>query len=152
MALILNILWVVCGGLVAAACWLLAAVLMAITLIGLPWARACFNIASYTLWPFGREAISREVLTGRRDVGTGPLGLVGNIVWFVLAGWILALVHVTAAVVNALTIIGIPFAFAHLKLAGIALFPIGQTVVAKEVAEAARRRTAMATVDALRSR
>jgi uncharacterized membrane protein YccF (DUF307 family) len=152
MALILNVVWVVCGGLVAALCWLLAALLMAITLIGLPWARACLTIAGYTLWPFGREAIGRDVLTGRRDVGTGPLGLVGNVIWFLLAGWILAIVHVTAAVACALTIIGIPFAFAHLKLAGIALFPIGQTVVAKQVAEAARRRAAMAEVDALRSR
>ena len=152
MALILNVVWVLCGGLVAAICWLLAAVLMAITIVGLPWARACFNLASYSLWPFGREAIGRDVLTGRRDIGTGPLGLIGNIVWFVLAGWILALVHLAAAVVNALTIIGIPFAFAHLKLAAIALFPIGQTVVAKEVAQEARRRAAMIRVDAFRSR
>jgi uncharacterized membrane protein YccF (DUF307 family) len=150
MALILNVIWVVCGGLVAAICWLLAAALMAITIIGLPWARACLNIASYTLWPFGREAISRDLLTGRPDIGTGPLGLIGNVIWFVLLGWILALVHVTAAIACALTIIGIPFAFAHLKLAGIALFPIGQTVVAKEVAQEARRRDATARVDRMR--
>ena len=152
MALILNVVWVVCGGLVAALCWLMAAVVMAITIVGLPWARACFNIASYTLWPFGREAISRDLLTGRTDIGTGPLGLVGNIIWFVLAGWILALVHIAAAVVNAVTIIGIPFAFAHLKLAGIALFPIGQTVVPREVADEARRRAAADRVDRLRAR
>jgi uncharacterized membrane protein YccF (DUF307 family) len=102
------------------------------------------------LWPFGREALSRDVLSGRPDIGTGPLGLIGNIVWFVLAGWILALVHIAAAIASALTIIGIPFAFAHLKLAGIALFPIGQTVVAKEVAQEARRRDAMARVDRMR--
>ena len=129
MALILNVLWVVFGGLVAAVCWLLAAVLMAITLIGLPWARACFNIASYTLWPFGREAISREVLTGRRDIGTGPLGLIGNVIWFVLAGWWLALGHLLTALLLAITIVGIPFAWAHLKLAGLALWPIGKVIV-----------------------
>ena len=150
MALILNVIWVLCGGLVAAICWLLAAVVMAITIIGLPWARACLSLASYSLWPFGREAIGRDVLTGRRDIGTGPLGLIGNVIWLVLLGWILALVHVTAAIACALTIIGIPFAFAHLKLAGIALFPIGQTVVAKEVAQEARRRDAMARVDRMR--
>ena len=151
MALILNVIWVVCGGLVAALCWLLAAVVMAVTIIGLPWARACLTLAGYTLWPFGREAIPRDLLTGRHDVGTGPLGLIGNVVWFVLAGWILAVVHVAAAIVNALTIIGIPFAWAHLKLAGIALFPIGQAVVDKDVAQEARRRAAIGRVDEIRA-
>ena len=73
LSLILNILWLLTGGLWMAAGWLLAALIMAITIIGLPWARAAFNIASYTLMPFGRVAISREEVTGREDIGTGPL-------------------------------------------------------------------------------
>ncbi|MBC7584429.1 MAG: YccF domain-containing protein [Tardiphaga sp.] len=127
--LFLNILWIVFGGLWMAAAWLLAAVLMAITIIGLPWARAAFNIAAYTLLPFGQRAVSRELVTGQRDLGTGPLGLIGNMIWFVLAGWWLAIGHLLTAVALAVTIVGIPFAWAHLKLAGIALWPIGKVIV-----------------------
>lgn len=147
MALILNIIWLICGGLVMAVLWFLAGVLAAITIIGLPWARACFNIASFSLWPFGREAISRATLTGRDDLGTGPLGVVGNIVWFVVLGIWLALGHLAAAIASALTIIGIPFAWQHLKLAGMSLAPIGTTIVDKHVAEEARRRWATDEVD-----
>jgi len=129
MSLLLNILWIVFGGLWMAAGWIVAAVIMAITIIGLPWARAAFNIASYALLPFGRKAVSRAEHLGTHDIGTGPFGLLGNIVWLVLAGWWLALGHLLTAILWAVTIIGIPFAWAHLKLAGIALWPIGKTIV-----------------------
>jgi len=129
VSLLLNILWVVLGGFWMAFGWVVAAVIMAITIIGLPWARAAFNIAAYTLFPFGQKAVSRDEHLGRSDVGTGVLGLIGNIIWLVLAGWWLALGHVVTAVILAVTIIGIPFAWAHLKLAGIALWPIGKTIV-----------------------
>jgi uncharacterized membrane protein YccF (DUF307 family) len=112
--------------------WGIAAVVMAITIIGIPWARAAFNIAVYTLLPFGQKAVSRAAHTGVPDVGTGPLGEIGNIVWIVLAGWWLALGHLIAAIILAVTIIGIPFAWAHLKLAGIALWPIGKMIVPAE--------------------
>jgi uncharacterized membrane protein YccF (DUF307 family) len=102
---------------------------MAITIIGLPWARAAFNIALYTLLPFGQKAVPRDAVTGVSDIGTGPLGLLGNLIWLVLAGWWLALGHILTAVVMACTIIGIPFAWAHIKLAGIALWPIGRVIV-----------------------
>jgi uncharacterized membrane protein YccF (DUF307 family) len=150
MALILNIIWVVFGGLLMAVLWFLAGILAAITIIGLPWARACFNIALFSLWPFGREAISRATLTGRDDLGTGPLGLIGNIVWFLVLGIWLAIGHVVAAIASALTIIGIPFAWQHLKLAGMSLAPIGTTIVDKHIAEEARRRWATTEVDRLR--
>jgi uncharacterized membrane protein YccF (DUF307 family) len=133
LSLLLNVLWIVFGGAQMALAWLVAAVIMAITIIGLPWARAAFNIAVYTLLPFGHEAVSREALTGREDTGTGPLGVIGNIIWLVLAGWWLALGHLIAAVLLAITIIGIPFAWAHLKLAGIALWPIGKAIVPIDV-------------------
>ena len=129
LSLLLNILWIVFGGLWMAAGWIVAAVIMAITIIGLPWARAAFNIASYTLLPFGRKAVSRAGHLGTHDIGTGPFGLLGNIVWLVLAGWWLALGHLLTAILWAVTIVGIPFAWAHLKLAGIALWPIGKTIV-----------------------
>ena len=129
VSLFLNILWIVFGGLWMALAWAVAAVLMAITIVGLPWTRAAFNIASYTLLPFGQKAVSRAQYSGGEDVGTGPLGILGNIVWLVLAGWWLALGHLVTAILLAVTIVGIPFAWAHLKLAGIALWPIGKMIV-----------------------
>ena len=129
VSIFLNIVWLLLGGLWMAFGWLVAAVIMALTIIGLPWARAAFNIAAYTMLPFGQRAVRRDALTGQTDTGTGPLGLIGNLVWLLLAGWWLALAHVITAVILAVTIIGIPFAWAHLKLAGIALWPIGKAIV-----------------------
>ena len=129
VSLLLNIFWIVFGGLWMALCWVVAAALMAITIVGLPWTRAAFNIASYTLLPFGQKAVSRAEYSGSKDLGTGPLGIMGNVVWLVLAGWWLALGHLVTALLLAITIIGIPFAWAHLKLAGIALWPIGRIIV-----------------------
>jgi uncharacterized membrane protein YccF (DUF307 family) len=129
LSFLLNLLWILFGGLYMAVGWIVAAIVMAITIVGLPWARAAFNIASYTLLPFGRKAVSRAEHLGGHDVGTGPLGLLGNIIWLVLAGWWLALGHLLTAILLGMTIIGIPFAWAHLKLAGIALWPIGKTIV-----------------------
>jgi uncharacterized membrane protein YccF (DUF307 family) len=129
LSFLLNLLWIVFGGLWMALAWVVAAVIMAITIIGLPWARAAFNIASYALLPFGRRAVSRAEHLGTHDIGTGPFGLLGNIIWLVLAGWWLALGHLLTAILLAMTIIGIPFAWAHFKLAGIALWPIGKMIV-----------------------
>jgi uncharacterized membrane protein YccF (DUF307 family) len=129
LSFLLNLLWIVFGGLYMAVAWIVAAVVMAITIIGLPWARAAFNIASYTLLPFGRKAVSRADHLGTHDIGTGPFGLLGNIIWLVLAGWWLALGHLITAILLAITIIGIPFAWAHFKLAGVALWPIGKMIV-----------------------
>ena len=126
---LLNVIWVVCGGLVMALGWWLAGLIAAITIVGLPWARACFVIGNFSLWPFGREARSRREITGRTDLGTGPLGLVGNVIWFVLAGWWLAIGHLGSALACFVTIIGIPFGLQHIKLALIALAPIGLQVV-----------------------
>jgi len=129
LSLLLNVLWMIFGGLEMAIGWLFAALIMAITIVGIPWARAAFNIASYALLPFGRMAVSRAEFLGTEDVGTGPFGLLGNIIWLVFAGWWLALGHLVAALLLAITIIGIPFAWAHLKLAGLALWPIGRMIV-----------------------
>jgi len=129
VSLLLNLIWIVFGGLWMAAGWIIAAVVMAITIIGLPWTRAAFNIAAYTLLPFGQKAVSRADYVGQQDLGTGPLGGLGNILWLVLAGWWLALGHLITAIMLAITIIGIPFAWAHVKLAGLALWPIGKMIV-----------------------
>ena len=110
LSLVLNILWVVTGGVWMAVAWLIAGVIMAITIIGIPWARAAFNIANYTLLPFGRVALPREEMRGYEDLGTGPLGTIGNLIWLLLAGWWLALGHIITAIGLAITVIGIPFA------------------------------------------
>ncbi|MDB5393813.1 MAG: putative rane protein [Rhodospirillales bacterium] len=129
MNLILNLLWFILGGVWMGLAWVLAGVVMVITVVGIPWARAAFSIASFSFWPFGRMAVDRRLLTGRDDIGTGALGVVGNIVWFLLAGWWLALGHLATALALAVTIIGIPFAFQHIKLALLAVAPIGQEIV-----------------------
>lgn len=126
---VLNILWIVLGGFVMALGWWLAALLCAITIVGLPWARSCWVIGKFSLWPFGYEAVNRKQLTGRGDLGTGTLGLIGNVLWFVVAGWWLAIGHLSSALACFVTIIGIPFGIQHLKLALIALAPVGMTVV-----------------------
>ena len=136
VSLLLNILGIIFGGVEMAVAWVIAAVIIAITIIGLPWARAALNIALYTLLPFGHKAVSRAEYTGHTDLGTGPLGLIGNLIWLVLAGWWLALGHLILAVGWAITIIGIPFAWAHLKLAGISLWPIGMMIVPDNAAPA----------------
>jgi uncharacterized membrane protein YccF (DUF307 family) len=127
--LLLNVLWIVTGGIWMAAGWVIAAILLAITIIGLPWTRAAFNIALYTLLPFGYRVVPRSEFTGEDDFGTGFLGVLGNLIWLLLAGWWLALGHLITGVALAITIIGIPFAWAHLKLASLALWPIGRMVV-----------------------
>jgi uncharacterized membrane protein YccF (DUF307 family) len=139
MSLLLNLLWIIFGGIWMAAGWMLAALIMALTIVGLPWARAAFNIAVYTLLPFGQTAVSRADYTGHQDLGTGPFGTIGNIVWLVFAGWWLALGHLVFAVGHAVTIIGLPFAWAHLKLAGLALWPIGKIIVPIDQARRHRR-------------
>ncbi|MBL8661038.1 MAG: YccF domain-containing protein [Rhodospirillales bacterium] len=141
MNALLNVLWIFTGGLWMTIAWLVAAVLMAITIIGLPWARAAFNIAAYTLLPFGYTALPRDLVSGRTDFGSGSLGFVGNIIWLVLAGWWLALGHLITAVALALTIIGIPFAWAHLKLAALSLWPVGKAIVTTDEADVLLGRT-----------
>jgi uncharacterized membrane protein YccF (DUF307 family) len=131
MNFVLNVVWIIFGGLEMAVGWLVAAFFFAISIVGLPWARGAFNLAIFHLWPFGREIVDRDNMTGREDVGTGILGFLGNVIWLILAGWWLALGHVLFAGLLLLTIIGIPFAWQHLKLARMALAPIGKMVVDK---------------------
>lgn len=142
MILILNILWFILGGWLMGLAWLLSGMILALTIIGLPWARASINIGLFAFCPFGREAVNRRDIKGQADIGTGTLGLVGNILWFVLAGVWLAILHIFMAVGLAITIIGIPFAIGHLKLAGVSLFPVGKAIVPKAVAEEISRERA----------
>jgi len=147
---VLNVLWFILGGFLAGLGWWLAGILCAITIVGLPWARACFMLGNFSLWPFGRDVISRKELTGRDDLGTGTFGTIGNIIWLIFVGWWLALGHLMLAIGLGITIIGIPFAIQHLKLAYASLFPIGQTVVDADMVSEARRNRATVQVEELR--
>ena len=124
-----NLLWLVLGGLMMGLGWWLAGLLCAITIVGLPWAKACFVIGQFAFWPFGKEAVNREQVNGQQDIGTGALGTLGNVLWFIFAGVWLAIGHLLSAVACFVTIIGIPFGLQHLKLAAVTLAPIGKTIV-----------------------
>jgi uncharacterized membrane protein YccF (DUF307 family) len=147
-----NLIWFIFGGVFMGLAWCLFGLLAFISVIGIPWGRACFVIAGFSFFPFGKEAISRAELTQTEDIGTSGLGLLGNLIWFILAGFWLAIGHLFSAVACAITIIGIPFALQHLKLAGISIAPIGKTIVAKEVAASARNVNADITVSKLRTK
>lgn len=121
---LMNILWLILGGWTAAMGWFLSALIMMISIVGIPWAWSAINIALLTLWPFGSKVQSRK----GPDIGTGFLGFIGNVLWFIFAGWWLCLVHLFWGVLLGITIIGIPFAFQHFKLARLSLMPIGQRI------------------------
>jgi uncharacterized membrane protein YccF (DUF307 family) len=119
---VLNIIWLVLAGVWLALGYTIAAVLLAITIIGLPFAKQSIKLAGYALWPFGRTLVPSET----RHKG---LSVFGNILWFVLAGWWLALEHLFVGILLCLTIIGIPLGVASFKMAGAALVPFGKEVV-----------------------
>jgi len=119
MSILGNIIWWIFGGLLLALGWLIAGLILCITVIGIPFGLQCFKIAGFVFWPFGRE-----IEVGNFGVG----GLVLNIIWILLVGWELAIAHLFAALFCAITIIGIPFAFQHIKLAQIAFLPFGAKV------------------------
>ena len=129
MALLGNLIWFVFGGVVMGLLWWLAGLLCCLIIIGIPWAKACFVIGTFSFFPFGKDVVSRKAVTGQNDIGTGVLGVIGNILWFIVLGWCLALGHLLSALLCFITIIGIPFGLQHLKLVRIALFPIGMTIV-----------------------
>ena len=145
-----NFIWFIFGGILMGLAWWLVGLLAFLSVVGIPWGKACFVIGQFTFFPFGQEAISRKELQQKDDIGTGGLGMLGNVVWFVFAGVWLAIGHLLSAVLCLITIIGIPFGIQHLKLAGIALAPIGKTIVSTEVAVAARKANAEASVASMR--
>jgi uncharacterized membrane protein YccF (DUF307 family) len=117
---LLNVLWIIFGG--GLLIWLeyvIAGILLCITIIGIPFGTQCFKIAGLALFPFGKDI--------HRDSSVPVLGTLGNIIWLVVAGAWIFISHVTLAIGLAVTIIGIPFAIQHLKLALLALWPFGRT-------------------------
>jgi uncharacterized membrane protein YccF (DUF307 family) len=118
---LLNVIWLIFGGLWMALGYAVVGLICFITIIGIPFGIACFRIANYCLWPFGRTIVVR------RDAGAGSL--IGNVLWLLLAGWWLALGHVVAGIAYCLTIIGIPLGFASFKIVPISLLPLGVEIV-----------------------
>ncbi len=126
--LLLNIVWFILGGFAAGLAWMVGAVVLAITIVGLPWVPATARIGLFAFAPFGRHVVPRDVVNGRGDLGTGCMGGLLNVIWFICAGWYIALAHVLIAIAQGITLIGIPFAIQHIKLAGLALAPVGKSV------------------------
>jgi len=121
MRLILNIIWLVFGGLWMALGYLVAALLCFLLIVTIPFGFASLRIASYALWPFGRTVIDKPT------AGTGSL--IGNVVWVLLFGIWLAIGHLVSAATMAITIVGIPLALANLKLIPVSLMPLGKEIV-----------------------
>ncbi len=124
-----NFLWFILGGFFLGLSWWFVGVIAYLSIVGIPWGKACFVIGQFTFSPFGKEAVNRDDLYGERDIGTGFAGFIGNLLWFVFAGIWLAIGHITCAITCFITIIGIPFGVQHMKLAIISLAPIGKTIV-----------------------
>ncbi|MEZ2122476.1 MULTISPECIES: YccF domain-containing protein [unclassified Corynebacterium] len=122
MKLILNIIWFVFGGVWLALAYVIFGVVACIFIVTIPAGVASFRMANYALWPFGRSVIVP-------DTGVSGLNTVSNVIWFVVAGFWLALGHLTTAVTQAVTIIGIPLALANLKMIPVTCFPFGKQIV-----------------------
>ena len=121
MRLLLNLIWLVFGGLVMAAGYALTALVMLILIITIPFGIASARIALFCLWPFGRTIV--------RKPGAGTGALIGNVIWIVLAGWWLALGHIVTGIAMCITIIGIPLGLANFKLIPVSLTPFGREIV-----------------------
>ncbi|MGW1592314.1 YccF domain-containing protein [Streptomyces sp. NPDC002343] len=119
--LLLNILWFLLCGLWMAIGYLVAALICFVLIVTIPFGIASLRIAGFVLWPFGRTTVERP--------GAGAPSCVGNVVWMVFAGWWLALAHVVTSIPLFLSVVGIPFGWANLKLIPLSLMPLGQEVV-----------------------
>lgn len=121
MRLILNVVWLVFGGLLLALGYAVAGIICFVLIVTIPFGVASFRMANYALWPFGRTVVRKPT--------AGVASAVGNVIWLIVAGWWLALGHIATAIAQAVTIVGIPLAVANLKLVPVSLFPLGSEVV-----------------------
>ena len=143
MRTILNILNFVLGGFATTLGWLLATVASILFIVTLPLTRSCWEITKLSLIPWGNEAIHVDELEPQsKNSLLNAGGTLLNIVWFVLFGWWLCVMHIIAGVAQCFTIIGIPVGVANFKIAAIALWPVGRRVVSVETARAAREANA----------
>jgi uncharacterized membrane protein YccF (DUF307 family) len=121
LRVLLNVVWLVLQGWILALAYALAGLIACVLVVTIPFGIASFRLAGFVVWPFGRTTV--------RAPGAGVASALGNVLWFVFAGWWLALIHIVAGIAFCLTIIGIPFGVASFKLAAVGLFPLGKRVV-----------------------
>lgn len=121
MRTILNIIWLICGGIWLWASYIFAGIIACALIVTFPAGVACFRIASYVLWPFGKEVVDKP--------GAGAGSCLMNVIWAVFMGIPLAVGHVLSAVAQGITIIGIPLAIANIKMIPVTCFPFGKMVV-----------------------
>ncbi|MFC7676560.1 YccF domain-containing protein [Mycolicibacterium sp. GCM10028919] len=121
MRLILNVIWLIFGGLWLALGYFLAGIICFILIVTIPFGFAAFRIGVYALWPFGYTVVDKP--------GARPGAMIGNVIWIIVAGIWLAIGHVVTAIAMAITIIGIPLAIANLKLIPVSLLPLGKEIV-----------------------
>ncbi|RVW00765.1 YccF domain-containing protein [Rhodococcus xishaensis] len=121
MRILLNIIWLIFGGLWLALGYFVFGLLMCVLIITIPFGIASFRIGLYALWPFGKTVVDRPT------AGVGSL--IGNVIWLILAGIWLAIGHIASAFLMAITIIGIPLAIANLKMIPVSLMPLGKEIV-----------------------
>ena len=127
---LLNVLWLIFGGLLLALGYAVAGLICFVLIVTIPFGIASFRMANYALWPFGRTIVPRP--------GAGVASAVGNVIWFIVAGWWLALGHLSTAIAQFVTIIGIPMGIANLKLIPVSLMPLGKEIVPSDRPFAAR--------------
>jgi uncharacterized membrane protein YccF (DUF307 family) len=118
---LLNLIWLVLAGFWLALGYVFAGILCCILIITIPFGIASFRMASYALWPFGRTVVDKPA--------AGAWSVIGNVIWIIVAGWWLALMHIITGILEAITIIGIPLALANWKMVPISLVPLGKQIV-----------------------
>ncbi len=143
MAFALNLLWFVFGGFLGGLLWCVVGLLCFATLILIPWGIACFRIASFAFFPFGKDIIPVEMIGGERIFGTG----LGNFVWAVFFGFWIALCYALVGISCCVSIIGIPFGIANFILCKVSFAPLGKRIVSKDIAKAARERWSKEKID-----
>lgn len=121
-----NNLWLLLGSGLVWIYWYLLGITAFVFILGIPWVRASFVGAKFIRCPFDKDMVSRAKVTGKQDLGTGTLGKIGNLMWFVFFGWWLCVIHLILAVFFYITVIGIPFAKQHIKIAKFTIAPIGK--------------------------
>jgi len=141
-----NVIWFLLGGAVLAVIWLIGAVFFALTIVGLPLARASIEMAKISAFPFGKEVVHVRELDAKgvsaTTIATGTIGFIVNVIWACTFGILLFVSYMISGLINCLTIIGIPFGIQAFKLAGISFWPVGRRVVSVELARAAREQNA----------
>lgn len=117
-----NLVWLLFGGLIAAALYFFGGLILCFTIIGIPFGLQCFKLGALTLWPFGREVVSTSS-------NSGCVSLFLNIVWILCGGFWIAITHIAFGLLLFITIIGIPFARQHFKMVEISLMPFGKEII-----------------------